>query len=132
MRHQVSHYRHQFGTRANEGHGGADLCAHPCLPILDIVLEDLTIRVVNYYNDVADKSALQTLLQLDLDTLVSTILLGDFNTHSPSWSPPGMQRSSHAPKWKNGWPHNCSHSFINRVSLPAKVPPRSDGLARLT
>jgi hypothetical protein len=66
-----------------------DLCAHPCIMIVDISFDDRTWRIVNFYNDVRDQSALDTLLALDLDPIIPTLVVGDFNTHSRSWSPPG-------------------------------------------
>jgi hypothetical protein len=46
------------------------------------------IRVINFYNDVDDATSLNTLLSLDLDPTVPTLLLGDFNLHSRSGPPP--------------------------------------------
>lgn len=64
-----------------------DLCAHPCILIMDISLNGSFWRTINFYNDVDDPSALQTLLSLDLDPTIHTLLVGDFYTHSPQWSP---------------------------------------------
>jgi len=44
-----------------------DLCAHPCVMVLDLNFDDTTWRLINFYNDVKDPSALGTLLALDLD-----------------------------------------------------------------
>ena len=54
------------------------------------------LRVVNFYHDIADESSLATLTTLDLDSTVPTLLCGDFNLHSPSWSPEGWDRSPKA------------------------------------
>jgi hypothetical protein len=70
-----------------------DLCAHPCIMILDLTFDDTTWRLINFYNDVNDHSALNALLALDLDPIVPTLVTGDFNTHSHSWSPDGIQPS---------------------------------------
>lgn len=64
-----------------------DLCAHPCVLITDIALNGAFWRTINFYNDVNDPSAINTLLSLDLDPTIHTILVGDFNAHSPLWSP---------------------------------------------
>jgi endonuclease/exonuclease/phosphatase family metal-dependent hydrolase len=43
-------------------------------------------RAINFYNDIDDKSAISTLLSLDLDSTIPTIIMGDFNLHSRNWS----------------------------------------------
>lgn len=58
------------------------------------------IHVVNFYNDVDDASSLLTLTSLLLDPLIPTILLGDFNLHSASWSPPGLPPSPKAAQFE--------------------------------
>src|SRR5712671_1898760 len=73
-----------------------DLCAHPCVMILDLTFDDITWRLINFYNDVNDRSALNTLLSLDLDPIIPTLVTGDFNTHSRSWSPEGITPSAWA------------------------------------
>jgi hypothetical protein len=65
-----------------------DICAHPCIHIMDIVLTDTYWRTINFYNDVDDPSAITTLIGLDLDATIPTLLTGDFNLHSRTWSPP--------------------------------------------
>ena len=71
-----------------------DVCSHPTLQVLDIVFDDEeTWRVINFYHDVRDNTSLQALLALDIDALTPTLIIGDFNTHSPAWSPPNIPRS---------------------------------------
>jgi hypothetical protein len=70
-----------------------DLASHPCLLITDIRMGTYYWRVINFYNDVADPSALDALVGLDLDATIPTLLVGDFNLHSPSWSPTGWDTS---------------------------------------
>jgi hypothetical protein len=48
-----------------------DLASHPCLLITDIRLGTYYWRVINFYNDVADPSALDALVGLDLDCYAS-------------------------------------------------------------
>lgn len=62
----------------------SDLCAHPCVQLLDIQMGREKWRALNVYNDVKDSSALETLIALDLDSTSPTRMVGDFNTHSPS------------------------------------------------
>ena len=71
-----------------------DICAHPCVMILELTFDVSTWRIVNFYNDVNDRSALDALLALDLDPLIPTMVTGDFNTHSRTWSPEDVTPSS--------------------------------------
>ncbi len=73
-----------------------DLCAHPCVMVLDLNFDNTTWRIVNFYNDVRDPSALETLIALDLDPLIPTLVTGDFNTHSRTWSPRDITPSTWA------------------------------------
>jgi Reverse transcriptase (RNA-dependent DNA polymerase)/Endonuclease-reverse transcriptase len=75
-----------------------DLCAHPCIMILDLSFDDRTWRIINFYNDIRDQSALDALLAIDLDPIVPTLVVGDFNTHSRSWSPSDIRPSPWAEK----------------------------------
>jgi hypothetical protein len=71
-----------------------DICSHPTLQVLDIVFDDnRTWQIINFYHDVRDNTSLQALLSLDIDALTPTLVVGDFNTHSQTWSPPDMPRS---------------------------------------
>ena len=70
-----------------------DLARHPTILITDHHINQDCIRVVNFYHDVDDPTSIRALTALELDPEVPTILLGDFNMHSPSWSPEGWTRS---------------------------------------
>ena len=59
-----------------------DLCSHQCILILDVAFGDRTWRLINFYNDIRDETALDTLLELDLDPTIPTLVVRDFNTHS--------------------------------------------------
>ena len=66
-----------------------DICSHPALQVLDVIFDDnKTWQVVNFYHDTRDNTALQALLSLDIDALTPTLIVGDFNTHSQTWSLP--------------------------------------------
>ena len=77
-----------------------DLSAHPTILITDHYVEQDKLRIINFYNDVDDPSSLQSLLALDLDFTFPTILIGDFNLHSCSWSPENIPRSPNAHKFE--------------------------------
>jgi endonuclease/exonuclease/phosphatase family metal-dependent hydrolase len=74
-----------------------DLAKHPTILITDIRVHKDTLRVINFYNDMDDPSSINTLLQLDLDPTVPTMLVGDFNLHSRTWSPQNWERSTKSP-----------------------------------
>ena len=78
-----------------------DLSSHPTLLITDHYVELDKLRIINFYNDVDDPSSLQSLLDLSLDTTFPTILIGDFNIHSRSWSPENIPRSPNAHKFES-------------------------------
>ena len=64
--------------------------------ITDHYIGTHSLRIINFYHDTGDSSSLQTLLSLDLDSTFPTILIGDFNLHSHSWSPPDLTTSPRA------------------------------------
>ena len=70
-----------------------DLARHPTILITDHYVSQDCLRIINFYHDVNDPSSLRTLISLELDPEVPTMLIGDFNMHSPSWSPEGWTRS---------------------------------------
>lgn len=79
-----------------------DLAPHPSLLIIDVRTGPQTWRIINFYNDADDPSALHTFLSLDLDPLLPTLLMGDFNLHSHTWSMAGWTPSpaaSHLKEW---------------------------------
>ena len=51
-----------------------------------------TCQIINYYRDVDAPSLLHTLLSLDLNSTIPTLLINHFNLHLPSWSPQGLSR----------------------------------------
>lgn len=70
-----------------------DLVWHPTILITDHYIGTTLLCIINFYHDVMDKMLLCSLLDLDLDPVVPTILIGDFNIHSYSWSPMGISPS---------------------------------------
>jgi len=52
-----------------------------------MVLNNEQWHIINFYHDVQDNSSLQALLTLEIDTIIPTMVIGNFNTHSPMWSP---------------------------------------------
>ena len=74
---------------------------------------DFSFHLLNFYHHVTDKTPnLSHLLHTHIDDAIPTILCGDFNTHSCSWSPPNISPSL----WLDSlelWLDN--HSFFSTV-----------------
>jgi len=73
-----------------------NLVSHPSLLTLEVIAGNNWFFVTNVYHDVKDPSCRQTLFNLKLDPITPALYIGDFNTHSPAWSPPGLPCSSWA------------------------------------
>ena len=62
--------------------------------IIDISFYDDTLRLLNIYHCVPDRGHdLSHIFSLDLDPVILTLVVGDFNTHGPEWSLPGATMS---------------------------------------
>jgi len=61
-----------------------DIANHPCLQMLDIILDKEQWRVVNFYHDIWDQSGLGVLLNTDISATMPILVIGDFNTYSPT------------------------------------------------
>src|SRR5712691_6781759 len=77
--------------------------ASPTCLVLDLVFETEVLRLINVYHRVPDKGHdLHRLFSFDLDPAVSSVVIGDFNTHSPTWSLPSTDPSpwvAHLERW---------------------------------
>jgi hypothetical protein len=97
-----------------------DLAAHPCILISDFRVGTYYWRVLNFYNDVADPSALSSLLDLDLDATIPTLIIGDFNLHSTSWSPMGWATSSGSHRLEE-WMATQTFTLLNKPRFPTRM-----------
>jgi hypothetical protein len=97
-----------------------DLASHPCILISDFRVGTYYWRVLNFYNDVADPSALSSLLGLDLDATIPTLIIGDFNLHSTSWSPTGWATSSGSHRLEE-WMATQTFSLLNKPRIPTRM-----------
>ena len=72
--------------------------ANPNTVVLDIDDGSTTaIHMINVYHEVPQRGhALHHLMAHEIDDQKPTLLIGDFNTHSPRWSMPGKTLSSWA------------------------------------
>lgn len=60
---------------------------------LDTHLRSSSFWVINTYHDTDFHASLGDILNIEMDLQIPTIIGGDFNTHSRTWSPPGIQPS---------------------------------------
>jgi hypothetical protein len=97
-----------------------NLVAHPCLLITDFRVGSYYWQVLNFYNDVADPLALNTLTSLDLDATVPTLIIGDFNLHSTSWSPTGWATSRGAHGLEE-WMAGQTFDLLNKPRFPTRM-----------
>jgi hypothetical protein len=97
-----------------------NLASHPCLLITDIRSSTYYWRVINFYNDIADPSALDALVGLDLDATIPTLLVGDFNLHSPSWSPMGWDTSWGAHRLEE-WAVSQTLDLLSKLRIPTHM-----------
>ena len=88
-----------------------DLVSHPCIQIIVICVGREKWRFVNFYNDVADGTAMRTLKGLDLDATVPTLLVRDFNMHSRTWSPGNWDLTPRVNMFE-GWAASQTFEFL--------------------
>jgi hypothetical protein len=68
---------------------------------LNIHLESSTFQAINVYHDTDFRRSLENILNIETEPQIPTIISGDFNTHSRSWSPSGIHPSPWADKVKD-------------------------------
>jgi hypothetical protein len=94
-----------------------DICSHPCIQVLDMWVESELWRVINFYHDVCDNTCLPTLLGLDIDAVIPTLIMGDFNMHLPTWSTPDTPRSA----WANRLEEWAVSNLLNLANEPGVI-----------
>jgi hypothetical protein len=97
-----------------------DLASHPCLLISNIRSSSYYWWVINFYNDTEDPTTLNTLLDLDLDTTIPTLIMGNFNLHSLSWSPGGWQTSRHSNRLEE-WMATQTFDLLTKPCIPTHM-----------
>jgi hypothetical protein len=80
-------------------------------------MTDTYWHTINFYNDVDDPSALTTLMALDLDATIPTLLTRDFNLHSRTWSPLDWTHS-HAADRVEEWMATQTFSLLSAPGVP--------------
>jgi hypothetical protein len=94
-----------------------DVCMHPTIQVLDLIFDKEQWRVINFYHDVRDNTCLQKLLQIDIDATIPTLVMGDFNTHSRTWSPPDIPRSH----WTGRLEEWAASNLLTLANNPGEV-----------
>ena len=94
-----------------------DLCAHPTIQVLDLIFDYEQWRVINFYHDIRDDTSRRTLLALDIDAVIPTLVIGDFNTHSREWSPPDIPLSP----WTRGIEDWADANLLTLANTPGEI-----------
>jgi Endonuclease-reverse transcriptase len=94
-----------------------DICAHPMVQVLDIIFDTEMWQVVNFYHDVRDNTSLQALLNLNISATTPTLIIGDFNTHSHTWSPLDTHRS----QWANRVEEWAATNLLTLANNPREI-----------
>jgi hypothetical protein len=102
-------------------------CANPNTIITDI--DDgatITMRIINVYHQRSKRHGhtLNNLLSHELDDQIPTLLIGDFNTHSPLWSTPDRTPDSWASTFTDWLKTNGLHC-LNPRHITTWMPPNN-------
>jgi hypothetical protein len=86
--------------------------------VIDVTIGDETISFIHYYHCVPKRGhALHSLFSHQIPHLSPTIILGDFNTHSPLWSPTNVSVSPWANAFES-WLDEEGLSVLNPPGIP--------------
>lgn len=105
-----------------------DLVSHPCVQVLDVRAGKERWRIINVYNDTDDPEVLNVLMKLDLQATIPTLVVGDFNLHSLTWSPPGINPSPRAHRLEE-WAAGNTLELLTAPGIPTR---RGEGNQRDT
>lgn len=94
-----------------------DVCMHPTIQVLDLIFDKEQWRVINFYHDVRDDSCLQKLLEIDIDAITPTLVIGDFNTHSRAWSPHDVTQS----RWAGRLEDWAARNLLTLANNPGEI-----------
>ena len=97
-----------------------NVSSHPCLQVLNVIFNEDSWWLVNFYHDIRDGSSLKALLSLDLNMVIPTMVIGDFNTHSPTWSLPNNPRS----RWANQIEEWAAANLLLLANNPGEITQR--------
>jgi endonuclease/exonuclease/phosphatase family metal-dependent hydrolase len=94
-----------------------DVCTHPTIQVLDLIFEKEQWRVINFYHDIRDNTCLQKLLEIDIDAIIPTLVIGDFNTHSQEWSPSDIPKSC----WAGRLEEWAARNLLTLANNPGEI-----------
>src|SRR6267154_1009540 len=94
-----------------------DVCIHPTIQVLDLIFDKEKWRVINFYHNIRDNTCLQKLLEIDVDAITPTLIIGDFNTHSRAWSPPDLPRS----QWAGRLEEWAARNLLTLANNPGEI-----------
>jgi hypothetical protein len=94
-----------------------DVCTHPTIQVLDLIFEKEQWRVINFYHDIRDNTCLQKLLEIDINAIIPTLVIGDFNTHSQEWSPPDIPKS----RWAGRLEEWAARNLLTLANNPGEI-----------
>jgi Endonuclease-reverse transcriptase len=94
-----------------------DVSAYPCVQVLDIVFNTTTWHIINFYHNVRDALSLEVLINLDIDELTPTLVVGDFNTHANAWSLSDVPHSRWV-DWVEGW---AARNLLALANNPGEI-----------
>ena len=94
-----------------------DICSHPTVQVLDIIFDNESWQVINFYRHDADDTSIRALLALDISATIPTLVIGDFNAHSSTWSLPGATRSTCANQLEE-W---AATNLLTLASTPGEI-----------
>jgi hypothetical protein len=94
-----------------------DLASNHHLLTLDIHLGSSSFHIINVYHNTDHPSSLRNILNLDLDPVIPTIVGGDFNTHTHTWSPEGIQPSLWALELEE-WALSQTLTLLSPLGIP--------------
>jgi len=96
------------------------------LQVIEVIISGTVFLLVNIYHSVHDhKPALSHILPHPLDPATPTLVVGDFNMHSSTWSLPGVMVSSWAAPLKE-WFEESDLLLANPAGAATRKGTRSD------
>jgi hypothetical protein len=103
-----------------------DVCTHLTIQVLDLIFDKEKWRVINFYPNVRDNSCLQKLLEIDIDAIIPTLVIGDFNTHSRAWSPTNTTQS----RWAGRLEEWAARNLLTLANNPREITRKGAGHER--
>jgi len=94
--------------------------ASPASQALEVSISGTSFILINIYHHVVNhRPDLMHILRTPLDTVLPTYVVGDFNTHSSTWSFPGATVSSWASPLED-WFEDSDLSLVNPTGLATR------------